>query len=97
MTPEISARLDAVEIEVGGEGEYVMLTRGLCVAIARRMPEGLSLGSSGIMTERGLAYLVHREGRTLLASKGVEVEAPDEQAAELRKFSEDVKRALTGT
>ena len=97
MTPEISARLDAVEIEVGGEGEYVMLTRSLCVAIARRTPDGLSLGSSGIMTERGLAYLVWREGRPLLASKGAEVEAPPEQLAELRKFSEDVKSALTGT
>lgn len=96
MTPEILARLVAVEIEVGGEGEYIVLARGSCAAIAHRAVSGISLGSSGIMTERGLAYLVQRGGRALLASKGAAVEASLEQLAELRKFSEDLKAALAG-
>ena len=52
-------------------------------------------GSTGMMTAQGLAYLVWREGRALLAAKGVETPATDEQVEAIRKFSEDLKAALS--
>ncbi len=96
VNPEILARLAASRIETGGEGDFITLFRGFCVAIAHRAGDGWSVGSSGIMTERGLAYLVFREGRAVLASKGAEADASPEQIEELRKFSEDWKTALAG-
>jgi len=96
VIPEILARLLAAEIETSGEGEYVTLSRGLCFAVARRSGSELALGSSGIMTERGLAYVVWKNGQPLLASKGALADASPEQVAEIRKFSEDVKAALAG-
>jgi hypothetical protein len=96
VNPEILARLSASGIEAGGEGEFITLSRGLCVAVAHRTGNGWSVGSSGMVTERGLAYLVWKEGRAVLVLKGAEADASPEQIAELRKFSEDWKAALGG-
>jgi hypothetical protein len=52
-------------------------------------------GSTGIMTPQGLAYLVWREGRALLTAKGVETPATAEQVEAIRKFSDDLKAALS--
>jgi hypothetical protein len=51
-------------------------------------------GSTGMMTERGLAYLVWRGGRPYLAAKGGEIPATPEQVEIIRKFSEDLDTAL---
>ncbi|SPE28937.1 conserved hypothetical protein [Candidatus Sulfopaludibacter sp. SbA3] len=73
--------------------EYILYGRGACVA----MVHGRSLGSSGYMTEKGLAFLFWRDGRPWLVSKGSEVEAAPEQVQEIQKFSEDLKNALGAT
>jgi hypothetical protein len=52
------------------------------------------VGSTGILTERGLAYLVWRDGQALLAGKGFELAATEEQVAAVKKFSEDLKAAF---
>jgi hypothetical protein len=52
-------------------------------------------GSTGIMTPQGLAYLLWRDGRALLAAKGAETPATSEQVEAVRKFSEDLKTALS--
>jgi len=70
--------------------EYVLYGRGACVAMVR----GSSIGSSGYMTEKGIAYLVWRDGRPWLVSKGSEVPATPEQVGEIRKFSEDLKQRI---
>ncbi len=73
------------------EGPSVSLyVRGNCVAAV-----GGTQGSTGFMTDRGLAYLVWREGIALLASHGNEVAATPDQVEEIRKFTEDLKSALT--
>jgi hypothetical protein len=46
------------------------------------------------MTERGLAYLVWRDGQAFLAGKGFEESATEEQVSAVRRFSEDLKGAL---
>jgi hypothetical protein len=52
-------------------------------------------GSTGMMTERGLAYLVWRDGRPYLAVKGGETPATPEQVEIIRRFSEDLNTALS--
>ena len=91
MSPAVAARLADLQIERIAEAkEYVLFGRGSCVA----MVHGDSLGSSGYMTEAGLAYLFWREGRPWLVSKGSEAAALPQQVEEIQKFSEDLKLAL---
>ena len=70
--------------------DFVLYGRGSCVA----MVHGDSVGSSGFMTENGLAYLYWREGRPWLVSKGHECPAAPDQVEEIQKFSEDLKKAI---
>ena len=75
--------------------EYRLYARDACVAMVHFTPSGeKSIGSSGLMTENGVAYLVWREGNPLLVSKGREIEAAAEQVEALRAFAEDLKRLL---
>ncbi len=91
MSPEVLSRLADLRIERIAEAkEYVLYGRGACVAMVR----GASPGSSGFMTENGLAYLFWREGKAWLVSKGSEAEAAPEQVEEIQTFSEDLKKAL---
>lgn len=55
---------------------------------------GGTQGSTGMLTPHGLAYLVWRDGKPILACKGAEVPATAEQVEAIRKFSEDLKAAL---
>ena len=92
MNPVIAARLQALHIECfATEKGYTFYTRENCAAIGH----GASLGSSGIMTDAGLAYLTWREGRPYLAAHGgAESPAGREQVEMLQRFSEDLKAAL---
>ena len=73
------------------EGPAVSLyVRGNCLAAV-----GGTQGSTGFMTESGLCYLVWRDGAALLVSKGGESPATPEQVEEIRKFTEDLKSALS--
>jgi hypothetical protein len=95
VTAEIAARLAEVGIEVAAESpEYGMFTRGMCAALVKPGTAGNGIGSSGIMTEAGLAFLVWRDGRPYLAAKGRQTLASPEQVDEIAKFSLDLKRAL---
>ena len=74
---------------------YAMFARDNLLALVERTAEGYgSIGSTGIFTERGVAYLVWRDGQAFLAGKGFEQPATDEQVAAVRRFSEDLKAAL---
>jgi hypothetical protein len=93
VTPETLARLTESGIQLVCETKgYVLLTRGACMAMARLSVSGPpDLGSSGIMTDSGLAYLVERGGQAFLSGKGGEVPAATEQVETLRTFSQDLK------
>jgi hypothetical protein len=91
VSPETAALLAQLGIEqIAETKEYYLYGRGACIA----MVHGTSLGSSGFMTERGLAYLVWRDGEAWLVGKGNEVAAAPEQVREIQKFSEDLKKAF---
>jgi hypothetical protein len=104
VTPETAARLAGCGIQLAAESpEYSMFTRGSCVALVKpgtggktagATAAGTGIGSSGMMTETGLAFLVWREGRPYLAAKGHETPASPAQVEEIEKFSLDLKRAL---
>jgi hypothetical protein len=75
-------------------GAYSLYIRDNCVAMVAGTA-GANRGSTGLMTEdRGLAYLVWREGQPYLAAKGGEIPATPEQVETLRKFSQDLDSAL---
>jgi hypothetical protein len=96
VNPEIEARLEGFGIGLVAESPAVSIyVRDGCVAMVGRTPGGgLSLGSTGMMTDNGLAYLVWREGHARLAAKGGDVAAGPGQVEAMRKFSEDLKAAL---
>jgi hypothetical protein len=77
---------------------HYLFARDNLVALVERTPEGCgSIGGTGILTERGLAYLVWREGDAWLAGKGFEERAGAGQVAAVRTFSADLKAALEGS
>jgi hypothetical protein len=98
MSSETRSRLERKNILVAAETRtHYLLVRDECIALVERTAGGCgSTGSTGILTPNGLAFLVWREGRALLAAKGSEVEAGDALVADIRRFSQDVKSALEG-
>jgi hypothetical protein len=84
------SRLEDLNIRLMVEGPAVSIyARDNCMAAV-----GGTQGSTGMMTEQGLAYLVWRDGQPYLASKGGETPASAEQVETIRKFSEDLNNAL---
>lgn len=76
---------------------HYLFARGDLAALVERIPSGYgSIGSTGVWTERGLAYLVWRDGEAFLVGKGFELRATEEQVAAVRQFSEDLKAVLSG-
>jgi hypothetical protein len=96
VTPEIAARLAACDIAMAAQAkDYSMFVRGNCVALVQTADQRFtSIGSSGVMTENGLAYLMWVDGKAMLASHGNQVEADAEQVEAIRKFSEDLKKTI---
>jgi hypothetical protein len=96
VTPETAARLESLNIQWHTRARgYCLFIREMCAAFAHERDGELALGSSGIMTEQGLAYLVWRDERPFLAAHGAgETPASVEQVEAVRRFSEDLKTAL---
>ena len=88
--------LGATSIQLLSESRsHYIFARDNLVALVERTPQGYgSIGSTGVWTERGLAYLVWRDGQAFLAGKGFEQAATEEEVAAVRRFSEDLKAAL---
>ncbi|HXK01852.1 MAG TPA: hypothetical protein VMS37_05580 [Verrucomicrobiae bacterium] len=84
------SRLDEFGIRLMVEGPALSIyVRGDCIAVV-----GGTQGSTGMLTPQGLAYLIWRDGRPLLAAKGTETPATPQQVEAIGKFSEDLKAAL---
>ena len=96
MTPEIAARLESCEIQMAAQAkDYCMFVRGNCVALVQSADGRFtSIGSSGLMTEKGLAYLIWDDGQPWLSSHGNRIGAEPEQVEAIRQFSEDLKRII---
>jgi hypothetical protein len=98
VSPEVAARLDKLEIHsLAASNAYHLFVREECVAVAHRGPQGefTSIGSSGLMTGDGLAYLIWRHGQPFLIAHGdKETSATPDQVEAIRRFAADLKQAL---
>ena len=90
-------------VELGSTGiqllsetrSYSIFARDNLMALVERTAHGYgSIGSTGILTGSGLAYLVWREGQAFLQGRGFAQPATEEQVAAVHQFSEDLKSAL---
>ncbi len=68
------------------------------VALVERTQGGFGqIGSSGLLVSGGFAALVRRQGRDWFVARGFQREATMAEAAALRRFSQDLRHALTST
>ena len=93
------SRLEDLNIRLMVEGPSVSIyVRDNCIAAVggtQGISQAGNQGSTGLMTELGLAYLVWHDGEPFLAAKGGETPATPEQVETIRKFSEDLNDALS--
>jgi hypothetical protein len=90
---DLSEHLAAHGIELAAETEsHYLLARGDCIALVER--HNHTMGSTGVLTENGLAYLIWRDGRGFLKSKLAEIPASPRQIADIARFSQDLAAAL---
>ena len=96
MTPEALSRLAQSGIRLVAEiKQYAIFARGNCMAMAKLSASGPSgVGSAGLVTDRGLAYLVERDGQAFLSGKAGEARASEQEVEALRAFSQDLKAGL---
>jgi len=96
VTPEALARLAQSGIQLVAEiKEYAIFARGNCMAMAKLTASGpAGVGSTGLVTDRGLAYLVERGGQAFLSGKAGEVPASAQEVEALRTFSQDLIAGL---
>jgi hypothetical protein len=92
----VRLRLETAGIQLVAETDsHFLFTRENCIALVeRRGGEAGPIGSTGMMTPHGLAYLVWRDGLAYLKSKSAESPAGDSEVAAIRRFSQDLESAL---
>ncbi len=89
------SRLEDLNIRLMVEGPAVSIyVRDNCIAAVGGAHRN-NQGSTGMMTDQGLAYLVWRDGQPYLAAKAGETPATQEQVKAIHRFSEDLKIALS--
>ena len=96
MKPEIEDRLNRSEIQVAARGlHHCMFLRDGCLAVVPCEGETFgAIGSTGLAVDRGLGYLVYRDGGPVLAGRDFEIPAEPAQVEKILKFSADLKSAL---
>ncbi len=93
LEPILKSRLAAARIELLAQTEsHILFTRDNFIALIERSSG--TVGSTGMLTEHGLAYLVWRDGQAYLKSKSAEVIATEEQVTAIRSFSRDLQSAM---
>lgn len=76
---------------------YALCARGEYGALVAVSEAGFgAIGSTGLITPRGLAVLVWRGETAVFAAKGAEAPASAEQVEALRSFASDLREALLG-
>ena len=92
MQQVATERLAASGIQLAAETDaHYLFVRDNCIALVERRG---SIGSTGVMTGNGLAYLIWRDGQAFLKSKTAETPAAEDQVAVVHRFSQDLAAAL---
>jgi hypothetical protein len=78
-------------------GQYFVLERDGFIALVERTADGGfgRIGPAGLLTEQGFAALVWKGERAFFIAKAFEEEAGSERLLLLRRFSDDLARALS--
>ncbi|MBK5294828.1 MAG: hypothetical protein JJE04_24520 [Acidobacteriia bacterium] len=91
-------RLAALGIELvpmpGLERHFVFARDGFASLVERREAGFGRLGTSGLITEHGLAMLIWRQEEPFFVVHKNELPASQEQVEALRQFTSDLERAL---
>jgi hypothetical protein len=89
----VAANIQILPISVGPR--HIVFERDGFVALVERIEDSLgSIGSAGMLTEKGFATLVLRSGRHAFVAKNFEQPATDEDVERLRTFQSDLEGAL---
>jgi hypothetical protein len=76
---------------------HFLFERAGYLALVEATPSGLgSVGNPGILTEKGFAVLVRQDGGFAFVAKGLALPASQEQVAQVRQFTRDLRAALAG-
>ena len=102
MSPSLLARFERL-IAAGIElvpfeniTSHFVLARGGYVSLVEKRQEGFgSIGTPGVMTDKGFACLTWRGDQAVFVAKGFEQAATPGQVAEIRKFLADLEAALS--
>lgn len=93
MDAGTQARLARAGIQQAAETEFhILYTRDNLIALVERRHH--TIGSTGMLTENGLGYLIWRDGVAYLKSKAAESPATAEQVETIRRFALDLETAL---
>jgi hypothetical protein len=93
VVQDFTERLAALGIQLVAEtSAHYLFTRDNCIALVERSLG--TIGSTGVLTDQGLAYIIWRDGQAFLKSKSAEIAAGEEQIAAIRQFSQDLATAL---
>ncbi len=93
MDEALTTRLAASGIQLAAETEsHYLCVRDNCIALVERRAG--TPGSTGVLTEQGIAYLIRRDGQVFLKSKSAELPASEEQITAIETFSRDLVEAL---
>jgi hypothetical protein len=77
------------------ESHFVFERDGFAALVERRDDNFGRIGSAGLLSEKGIAPLVWREGAGFFVVKGFEQPATAEQINQLRSFQSDLEAALS--
>jgi hypothetical protein len=96
VTAQATEQLAKAGIRLAAEtASHFLFTRDNFIALVERRGAGFgAIGSTGMLTANGLAYLVWRGGQAFFKSKSAEVPAADAEVAEVRRFSQDLACCL---
>ena len=97
LDPVILERLAALGIRLltpDAKTHYLFARDGFVALVERRGDGVANIGSTGLWTDGGLAYLIWRQGRPFFVAKSAEIAAEESQVMALRRFSEDLAATL---
>ena len=101
MNPDLLQKLErllAAQIEIvpfdAITNHFVMARGGFVALVEKRTASFGSIGSGGIMTEKGFACLVWRGTDAFFVAKNFEQQATAEQISGLRQFDAELRQAL---
>jgi hypothetical protein len=73
---------------------FVFERHGFVALVERRNDEFGSVGTAGLLSDKGIAPLVWRNGRPFFVARGFDEPASSEQVEQLRAFQADLSAAL---